>query len=197
MKSLSLSQPHLIIMVGVPGSGKTFFAEKFADTFRAPYVSREKIATFMFDPSNATDELLYHQLTELLKTRQSILLEGIAETRTERLELAKLARIAGYETLLVWVQTDPATAKSRYQKDTKPNRVSSSKEYDELVKRFAQPMPIEKPVVISGKHTYATQAKTVLKKLSETRAQVSSKVSAPTRPESSDSAPRRRNITIR
>jgi predicted kinase len=197
MKSLSLSQPHLIIMVGVPGSGKTFFAEKFADTFHAPYISYEKLVALVGDPAAPIDEVLYYQLTELLKTRQSILLEGAGDTRPQRLELSRLARAAGYETLLVWVQTEPSAAKSRYQKEKKPHRVTSSKEYDALVDHFNQPTAIEKPVVISGKHTYATQAKIILKKLSEPRAEISSHVTPPIRSEPSEPSSRRRNITIR
>jgi len=191
MKSLSLSQPHLIIVVGTPGSGKTFFAEKFADTFRAPYVSREKLTTLLGNPTTFTDELLYYQVNELLKTHQSILVEGVSDTRAQRLELAKYARASGYETLLIWVQTDPATSKSRYQKD---HKVQSSEEYDVLVKRFTPPVAIEKPVVISGKHTYATQAKVILKKLSEPRAVISSQATPPPRSEPTST---RRNITIR
>jgi predicted kinase len=197
MKSLSLSQPHLIIMVGVPGSGKTFFAEKFADTFHAPYISYEKLVALVGDPNAPIDEVLYYQLTELLKTRQSIILEGAGDTRPQRLELSRLARAAGYETLLVWVQTEPAAAKSRYQKEKKLHRVTSSKEYDALVDHFAQPSAVEKPVVISGKHTYATQAKIILKKLSEPRAEISNHVTPPIRSEPSEPSSRRRNITIR
>ena len=198
MKSLSLNQPHLIIMVGVPGSGKTFFAEKFAATFGAPYISRDVIMSLLKDPFAITDDLLYHQIEELLKTRQSIIVEGITDTRAERLELAKLAHTAGYETLLVWVQTEPATAKNRHKKDNKPTKARSSEEYDRLAKRFSPPSSIEKLVVISGKHTYATQAKVILKKLSEPRAaEVSATSVAPTRSEPTKSASRRHNITIR
>lgn len=194
MKSLSLSQPHLIVLVGAPGSGKTFFAEKFADTFHAPYVSRERIASLLAEPNSFTDELFYYQVYELLKTRQSILVEGISDTRAERLELSRYARAAGYKTLLVWVQTDPATAKNRYLKANKQDKAVSPEAYDELINRFALPMPTEKPVVISGKHTYATQARVVLKKLSEPRAEISSKAAPPVRNESTST---RRNITIR
>jgi predicted kinase len=194
MKSLSLSQPHLIIVVGIPGSGKTFFAEKFAETFRAPYISREKILDIIDGPRDSIDTLVYYQLHELLKTRQSILLEGGADTHAERVEFARKARSCGYETLLIWVQTDQATAKSRYQKENKPGRVSSSREYDQLVKRFAAPLTIEKHVVISGKHTYATQAKVILKKLSEPRAEIATHTPPPARTEPSSG---RRNITVR
>lgn len=194
MKSLSLSQPHLIIVVGIPGSGKTFFAEKFAETFRAPYISREKITDIIDGPRDSIDTLVYYQLHELLKTRQSILLEAATDTHAERAEFTRKARSCGYETLFVWVQTDPATAKSRYQKEHKPGRVASSHEYDQLASRFSPPVAIEKHVVISGKHTYATQAKGILKKLSEPRAKIATHTPPPPRTEQT---PGRRNIAVR
>jgi predicted kinase len=195
MKSLSLTQPHLIVMVGVPGAGKSFFAEKFAETFHAPYVSLEKILPFTTTTSDAS-HIMQQQTIELLKTRQSIILEGDTDTRTERDKLARQARIAGYETLLVWVQTDPITAKSRSVRETKDktNRTISTDEYDRIVKRFTPPSVIEKPTVISGKHTYATQAKIVLKKLSAPRAEISTHDIAPVRQEERS---RRNNIIVR
>lgn len=190
MKQLSLSQPHVIILVGTPGSGKTFFAEKFAQTFNAPYAGREKITALIPEiDSKLADALVLSQLDELLKTKQSVIVEGPAETRSERLDLARRARKAGYETLLVWVQTDPATARGRALKN--PNLGEAA--YEQQLQRFVPPVSPEKPVVISGKHTYATQAKVVLKKLSSRRADISSHASPPLRP----AAPGRRNITIR
>jgi predicted kinase len=190
MKSLSLSKPHLIVMVGVPGSGKSFFAEKFADTFHTPYVSREKLVSLAGGVTTFIDDLMYYQVSELFKTRQSLLIEGTGDTRVERLELAKWAHKAGYETLTVWVQTDPATAKSRHRKEKK----SSVDAYDKLLQNFDAPLSVEKPVVISGKHTYATQARVVLKRLSEPRAETSILAAPPTRV---DPSSRRRNIAIR
>lgn len=195
MKSLSLSQPHLIIMTGVPGSGKSFFAEKFADMFRAPYISYETISLL----ANSTDEisiqdLFQYQLDELLKTQQTIIIEGLGDTRTERVELARKARTAGYVPLLLWVQTDPQTAKTRTTRisKSKSNRTLTSDEYDQIAKRFTPPNSVEKPVVVSGKHTYATQAKVVLKKLSAPRAEISTH----TKPVATRE-PGRRNITVR
>lgn len=196
MKSLSLTKPHLILVVGVPGSGKTFFAEKFAETFNAPYVSTEKIDTLLGDAAAATKDIMNYQLDELLKTKQSILVEGAAETRTDRAEIARKAKTAGYELLTTWVQTDPATAKGRATRKSsgKTNRIYSSDEYDRLVKRFTAPNASEKPLVISGKHTYATQAKVVLKRLSAPRAEISVHTTPIAQREQ---RPGRRNITIR
>jgi predicted kinase len=195
MKSLSLAQPHIIIMVGVPGSGKSFFAESFAETFNAPYVSLEKIIPLTNSDSDASS-LFNAQITELLKTRQSIIIEGETDTRTEREKLARKAKLAGYESLLVWVQTDPTTAKTRSVRTSKNkiNRTLTADEYDRIVKRFTPPNTIENPTVISGKHTYATQAKIVLKKLSATRAAISTHSVAPVRAET---ATRRSNIIVR
>lgn len=191
MKSLSLSQPHLIVMVGIPGSGKTFFAEKFSETFLTPYVNYEKNLSFTKYDNDAAHDVTSYQLNELLKTQKSIIIEGIAETRTERNELTKKARRAGYETLYVWVQTDPVTAKNRLTKGK--TGYMTSEEYDRISKRFTAPNTIERPVVISGKHTYATQAKAILKKLSAPRAEISVHATPVTRPTTQG----RRSITIR
>lgn len=187
MKSLSLTKPHLIIMVGLPGSGKTFFAEKFAETFHVPYVCQQKIEEFATENSDALVQL---QLSELLKTNQSILLEGPTATRTERVALFKSAREAGYEPLLVWVQVDPITAKDR---SIAIKKSTSSEEFDRISKRFTPPSSVEKPLVISGKHTYASQAKVVLKKLSSPRAEATTQAAPPER----TPQPGRRSITIR
>jgi predicted kinase len=195
MKSLSLTQPHIIIMVGVPGSGKTFFADKFADTFNAPYVSLEKITPYTIDSATAL-RLIDHQIAELLKTRQSIIVEGGTATRTERDKLIRKARSAGYESLIVWVQTDPATAKFRSVRETKDkvNQTLSSDDYDRHARRFSAPSTLEKPTVISGKHTYATQAKIVLKKLSSPRAEIATQTATSARIEKRS---HRNNIIVR
>src|ERR1044072_5166901 len=113
MKSLSLSKPHLIVVVGIPGSGKSFFANKFAATFHAPLVSHEKIVVYLGQEAPEAEPIARDQLDELLKTKQTVIVDGIADNRTVRSELARAAKTAGYEMLLVWVQTDPPTARTR------------------------------------------------------------------------------------
>lgn len=199
MKSLSLSQPHVIVMVGVPGSGKSFFAEKFAETFHAPYISRNRIEAVVHDGSIA-DALVMQQFREFLKTRHTLILEGPTMTRTERSDIAKFARRAGYETLFVWVQTDPTTAKLRSVRPGKDStyQALTSDEYDSRAKRFSAPHTVERAIVISGKHTYATQVRVVLKRLTSPRANISTHVRPPIRPATppQQQPDVRRNITI-
>lgn len=181
MKSLQLDKPHAIVMVGIQGSGKTFFASKFSETFRAPYIRQEALAAHASD-EKAADSLVSLMLGEVLKTRQSIVIETDMASRTSRTQLAKRLREAGYAPLFVWVQVDAETAKQRSLKQSSV----SSEEYDAGMKRFTAPLATERALVISGKHTYATQARIVLKKLSAPRA------ATPPRP-----APARGQIIIR
>lgn len=194
MKSLSLAKPHMIIMAGIPGSGKSFFADKFAETFGAPFVSHDRIAAIVDIPPEIIAKLLYAEIDELLKTRQSFIVDGAATTRTERGELAKKARAGGYETLTIWVQTDPATARDRAIRKARQQDIQlTPDDHDRRAKRFTPPHAGEKPVVISGKHTYASQAKVVLKRLTAPRAAISTHDIAPSR----DDTHTRRNIIIR
>jgi len=167
-------------MIGAPGVGKTYFAEQFAETFKAPLVSRERIGfEITANPTGTKDELAIisriagGQLVELLKTQRSIIIDGGADTRADRVALRKLVREAGYDVLYIWVQTDSATAQYRATKQTRGSakKALTEAEYMSRLKQFSPPGPNEKPIVISGKHTYATQVKVVLKRLVEPRVQ--------------------------
>ena len=176
MKPLRLSTPHVIVMVGIPGSGKSFFAEQFARTFGAPYLSFNRLRSELFnEPTYGVREqeiiqrIGSYQFDELIKTKHTIVLETATDARTERFEIAKKARKAGYELLFVWVQTDPSTAKSRATKPIKDKKTMTADQYEATLKRFTPPNASEKALVISGKHTYASQLKNVLTRLAGPR----------------------------
>lgn len=175
MKSLSLSQPHAIVMVGLPGSGKTFFAEKFAETFSAPYFNISDLLDHNIDKQVAV-AIARNTIEQFIRTKHSIVIEGLSSSRAERTELSKFFRQRGYETLFVWVQTDNDTSKSRHVKAG-----GNEELYQARTKQFSPPHSKENPIVISGKHTYATQAKTVLRKLSAPRIEISTHSTPPTR----------------
>lgn len=194
MKSLSLSQPHLLIMVGIPGSGKSFFAEKFSEMFHAAYVSYDRIIEVGEGNETSAASYMSYLLHELIKTGHTLVVDGLADTRAQRAELRHLAANAGYKPLFIWVQTDVATAKARALKGSGGRkRGLTPEEYDQLAAYFVPPRTMERPVVISGKHTYATQARVVLKHLAAPRAQA-----PPQTPPAARSDPStRRNIIIR
>lgn len=181
MKSLTTTTPRVIFVVGIPGAGKTYFAEKFSKTFGAPFVETDRIRrtvfaspTYSVDEQNIVDELAAYQLGELMKTNKTILYEGGTEARVERLTLAKFVRAKGYEPLIVWVQTEPATAKTRAIRGVRGHAKSSlisEERFNQLQSRFTMPNSSESPTVISGKHTSSSQTKVVLKRLAQPRQQ--------------------------
>jgi predicted kinase len=165
MKPLTPNTPHVIIMVGIPGSGKTTFAEHFAKTFQAPYINPRDISELTGIDAGATEKVTKLLFDELLKTNRTLIYEGSTYLRTQRMALENMVTKAGYKPLIVWVQTDPAESKHRATKKQKTGALSAG-EFDTAFKQFQNPSESEKPVVISGKHTYATQLKAVLKRLS-------------------------------
>jgi len=185
-------------MVGIPGAGKSFFAEQFADTFKAPIVNSEKLRRNLFDtPTYSKDEdsvidkISNSMLQQLFRTDKTTVYIGQTSLRTERASIAKIARAAGYEPLFVWVQTEPATARKRSLKPHDKSFAISHEMFEEKLRKFSPPHQNEKVVVISGKHTYATQLRVVLKRLVEPREKIAIQVPKVERPT------RTRNILIR
>ncbi len=178
MKSLSLSVPRVLILVGTPGAGKTYFAEKFSEMFSAPIINQEVIRATLTENQQytATEDRQVAAISQLmldqfLRTNKTFLYEGGLEARSARTNLIKHIRTAGYEPMIIWVQTEQNTAKQRAVKGVRghTNQLISENRYEQLVQKFTPPNESEKPVVISGKHTYASQAKIVLKRLADSR----------------------------
>lgn len=165
MKPLTPASPHAILMIGIPGAGKSVFAEKFADTFQAPILNRTKIQKDYELDDEQAEALGETILVEFMKSHRTLLIEGGLELKDKRDVLVKRLNKAGYRTLFVWVQTDTNEAHHRATKDYPKGSGLTSDEFDEAVSIFEAPHAKEKSVVISGKHTYATQLKIVLKQL--------------------------------
>lgn len=177
------------MMVGVPGSGKSFFAEKFAETFGIPYIDSLVLEKNSKDDT-AASTLIGYMLANLTKTGKSFIYEGNSDSRVRRTEFAAWARTKGYTPLFIWVQTDVSTSLDRALRA----KSLTKDEFQSSVKSFSPPHPLEKATVISGKHTYASQAKVVLKRLSQDSRPAASVAPSP-RP-GNTSTPQR-TITIR
>lgn len=217
MKSLSLNRPLAIMMLGHPGAGKSFFARQFAETFNAPMVSMDRIRYELFaEPQFSKDEetiisrVSMLQIEQLFKTHKTFLIDGGMSARTDRGVIEQLARKHDYGTLVIWIQTDPVTARTRSMRRN-PKRVFdeynaalSAELHTKLSQRLTPPSPRETVVVVSGKHTYATQVKIVLKKLVSPREEAvtahpakSTPVAPASQGDDRPSPPIRRSVTIR
>lgn len=169
------SVPKLFCLVGLPGSGKTFFAEQFSEEYQIPFINLNKWRFFMFDePSFSREEDA--QLTrygadilrEFFKTKQSLLLEGNLYSRVDRQRYAQLARRYGYQPVVIWVQNVDAESKRRavrLNRNQPKDFLLTPEVFDDLQRRFTPPNEVEKPIAISGKHSFKMQYRSVLKRI--------------------------------
>ncbi len=212
MKSLSLSKPLIIVTVGAPGAGKSFFARQFSETFGAPIVSYDRLRYELFaEPTYSKEERIIikrvaeYQTEELIKTQKTFIIDGGGNTKAERTQLKKLAEKHGYKVLAVWVQIDERTAKQRSLRRSKRraddayNQRLTAEEFEKEIKRFSPLTTNEHYVVISGKHVHTTQVKAVLKKLVTPREEINPHLTGhKLAPERHDiDRPVRRNVKIR
>lgn len=189
MKSLNLARPQMLMIIGNPGAGKSFFARQFSETFDAPVVAVDRIRyelfakpTFSSDENDLVGRMAHYFTDELFKTKRSFVVDGGCNARADRVRLNQLAQKAGYDVHTIWVQTDLATCRTRALKRNPKRSVDDQyipsiddKTFESLVRRFTEPSR-EQHIVISGKHTYNTQAKMVLRKLVAAREAVATAV---------------------
>lgn len=203
------------MVIGLPGSGKSFFARQFAEMFNAPLVSVDYVRHTLFPDShfNPMEDKLVNALTrneisELFKTGKTFIIDGGMNSRASRLDIERLGAKHDYGKLTIWVQTDEPTSLARSLKRNAKkatdalNSSMDSQDFERYRKQFNVPTSAENVVVISGKHTYATQARVVLKKLVVPRDTTTvartihvERVEAKTE-QHHDIQPRRRNVTI-
>lgn len=180
MEPITLPNPTIIQVVGLPGAGKSFFASQFAETLGAPIVSRDKIRWLLFSHHGYThdEEFIVSQvadmlIAELIKTHKTFILDGGYNSRAARDRLDALAKKHSYRVITVIVQADELAAKTRSIKRSGNKSVDKYKQpltvqmFEKQVKAYQPPTINSNNVVISGKHTYNTQARAVLKKIVE------------------------------
>lgn len=156
------NKPRALLIFGAPCSGKTTFSEKFSKRFDLAYFNFDEICErYRLTRKNV---LLFIEL--LTRTGKNLIFEGGLGTEKERAEVRNVLRAAGYEPTLVWIQTDIATIRLRMKREYKS--VSAAREaYDKAVSTLEAPSEVEKPVILSGKHTFDTQARHILAGLAD------------------------------
>lgn len=173
MKSSDLSTSHLIVMLGIPGSGKSYFANSFAKTFLSPLISFDNIFNKLDEATadkntlkNIINQIAIDLIPEIAKTKKTIIVDGWINNRSDYETILKIAKNIGYEPLFIWTQTDIDTAKKRCSKQRSIN-ASSIEKFDAIVRDFNKINKMKKNlVVVSGKHTYSSQLRIVLNYLS-------------------------------
>lgn len=160
MEGNKKTKPRAILVFGAPGSGKTTFCKKFSQRFQAPYYNLD---TFTEQLDFDSKQILA-LIEAVAQTKQNLILEGGLDTEADRKILRKLFKNSGYESALVWIQTDVNTIKSRLK--LKLRSTNQAKEtYESRVKDMEAPSDYEKPIILSGKHTFESQLSQVLSQI--------------------------------
>lgn len=156
------NRPRALLIFGAPCSGKTTFSEKFAKKFGLAYYDLDKLTA----DGGFTKEQIMLIIEEILKTKQTIMIEGMLSTEKLRTEMRNLLRNKGYDPALVWIQTDVSTIRTRLK--TRFRSIAKAKEaYEKAVSEIEAPTDTEKPIILSGKHTFETQTKHVITGLAD------------------------------
>lgn len=173
-------QSVLVLLYGFPGSGKTYFARQFCEAFEAAHLEQDRIRFELFQQprytkqeNNALSRIIEYMANEFLTAGISVVLDMNAMRISQRRTFRELARKNKAVTVVVWFQIDADTSFMRNQKrDRRKHDDRFAVGYDiEAFKQLAaymqHPEPTEDFVVISGKHSFAGQLSSVMKKLSD------------------------------
>lgn len=169
----SLIKPHLVIVVGISNSGKSYFAERFAESFKAPLISQKRLKNIIGEDIT-TERCANYFLTETMKTGRTIIFDGNTNTKTARSALMRKAKTAGYRPLVVWMQVNNKIAQDRALKQGMSKETFLAKN-----KKFSAPDKTQNVIIVNGQHAFSIQLKKVLKSLAETPTMTS--IKKPTR----------------
>jgi predicted kinase len=178
MKKLELDKPLAIVMMGVPGAGKTFFARQLANSLNIGYISEDRIRFDIYESPRFTTEeqavvrrVMGYMIEELSRVKKHIVLDGRFLNAGERQKVHQVMATAGYQVLTVWVQTEEELARRRASKrdkrkpDDKYNDPVPAVEFNSIKLKLEKPQEKEDFSVVSGKHTFKSQLDTVLKRI--------------------------------
>ncbi|GAC1390828.1 MAG: hypothetical protein NVSMB46_01370 [Candidatus Saccharimonadales bacterium] len=178
MNKLQLTRPVLMLLYGLPGAGKTFFARQLCEDMNAAHVQSDRIRYELFEEprydrqeNEIIEHLMIYMAEEFLNAGISVVYDVNASRLAKRRELRDMARKSKATPVLLWFQIDIDSAYMRVAKrdrrkaDDKYSSPLPRASFDQLIAHLQNPTISEDYIVISGKHTYTTQRSAVIKKL--------------------------------
>lgn len=178
MSKIALNKPILLVVYGFPGAGKTTFARQLTEAIQGAHVQADRIRYELFEKpkydkaeNQVVDHLVDYMMGEFLNAGVSVVYDAEVVRTSQRRKLREFARKAHAQYLLTWFQIDLESAFSRVAKrdrrtiDDKFARHFDRSEFDQYVSLMQHPTSDEDFVVLSGKHSFAMQQGSLMKKL--------------------------------
>lgn len=182
MAKLQPSKPLLILLYGMPGSGKTFVARQVTSQLNAAHIQADRIRAELFEnPTYSKDEnhivnsLMTYMAGEFLSAGMSVIFDANVMRLSQRRALRNLALKLDAETVLLWLQIDPDSAFQRAAKrdrrklDDKYAQDMDPATFREMLGGMQNPEMTERYVVLSGKHVFNMQKNAIMRHLMERR----------------------------
>lgn len=177
MPKIILAKPTIVCLYGYPGSGKSYVARNLAESIQLAHVSSDRVRNELFQSprydaqENAiVTHLMDYMSEEFLTSGVSIVYDTNALRIAQRRRLREMARKHRAAYLLIWLQIDIDTAFARTQErdrrtaDDKYSEPQTRSTFERQVSGMQNPEG-EDYLVISGKHTFATQKNSVINRL--------------------------------
>ncbi len=174
------NQPILVLLYGFPGAGKTYFARQFCEAIEAAHLEQDRIRHELFQQPRyskqenaALGRIMDYMASEFITAGISVVMDMNAMRLSQRKSLREMARQRKAATIVVWFQIDADTSFVRNQKrDRRKHDDRFAVGYDveafkQLASYMQHPEPTEDFVVVSGKHSFAGQLSSVVKKLAD------------------------------
>lgn len=125
-KSISVSKKltnRVVIVFGLPGSGKSYFASRFAKVINAKYINSDRVRKEMFqkrvysdDEKKAVYDKMLDQMKESAKQKKNLVLDGTFHKKDIRKKFVKEMKEHG-GILFIEIQADENIIRERLKKE--------------------------------------------------------------------------------
>jgi predicted kinase len=157
---MNISQPHLFLMLGIPGAGKTTTARLLSKALDAEHVwaDFERYQHFGKPPYTPQQNLQFYaelnqQVALHLENNRAVIYDAAFNYADDRQELMELAQKRGANTTILWVRTPKSIAQKRASVPGAAGRIlgaMSQARFVELSHKLEKPRPSEVMVEIDG-----------------------------------------------
>lgn len=180
MSKVLPAKPLFIMLYGLPGAGKTYFARQLCENVQAAHIQGDRIRGELFSEprwdaqeNGVINQLMEYMAGEFLSAGVSVVYDTNAMRTSQRRKLRELAIKAGAQPVVVWFQIDLESAfgrtvkRDRRRNDDRFAAPMNPAAFKNIVSHMQNPDPTEQYIVISGKHLFSTQMAAMMKRLHE------------------------------